>query len=471
MADAVAAETLRGIVLKTTLAIAELSTGVRLDDDLVRAGLPPSTVGGSKPQRAASSAASIPADQLRDVVVGLLNQGSWLSAHERIVAEDCIWADESHPHIEKRTRRDIARQLPAGILADYFQQFRVLLGALFDLGQGEIFLLGNDRSLGGQIDQHFHRNDDWTVEELFDALGAVDASHRRFGLLLEGLVSGETVPDEPAQRLLVEAVNAPLAAAGLELRETGVADGYPVFELVAIRSRSRKPKQLIFGSARKPDLRLIDAIDNDLEVVDHHEDVLVYDRPIGAAGLRWRDLQAWWKDTRHVEDDAQAKRELWQRLRRSLPSNAPHQERLFVAYHQIYSDVLPDLPALLPEVWRHWDPKTVKVRGKDALLQFRMDFLLLAPAGARIVLEVDGQTHYASEREVRPGERRWSPDGDRYAHTMSQTRDLALAGYEVHRFGTSELEERNADEVRAMLTAFFDNLFRRHRIAVPSRTA
>ena len=58
---------------------------------------------------------------------------------------------------------------------------------------------------------------------------------------------------------------------------------------------------------------------------------------------------------------------------------------------------MPDLPALLPEVWLHWDPKTVAERGPNALLRFRMDFLLLLPAGARIVVEVDGKYHYADQ--------------------------------------------------------------------------
>ncbi|MFB7225150.1 hypothetical protein [Streptomyces sp. NPDC056227] len=31
-----------------------------------------------------------------------------------------------------------------------------------------------------------------------------------------------------------------------------------------------------------------------------------------------------------------------------------------------------DHPALLPEVWLHWDPKTVEERGPEALLRSRM---------------------------------------------------------------------------------------------------
>ena len=36
---------------------------------------------------------------------------------------------------------------------------------------------------------------------------------------------------------------------------------------------------------------------------------------------------------------------------------------------------VPALPALLPEVWLHWDPKTVRERGTAALLGHRMDNL------------------------------------------------------------------------------------------------
>jgi very-short-patch-repair endonuclease len=469
MADDGAVDALREIVLRGAHAIAQGSTVAKLDSNLVAAGLPPSQGDDSKAKRAERSVAAVPDDRLREVAIGLLKQGAWLHMLDRMAVQDLVWAEEHHPKIEKRTRRDIARILPGWILTDHYQRFRALLGTLFDLGRGEVFFGLDDHSLGGEIDRHFHRNDDWTVEQLFDELGAVDASDRRFALLLQGIASGETVSDEEAQRQLVEAISSPLVGAGLELREMGSTDGYPTFELVAIRSRTGRPRQLIFASPRKPDLRLIDAIDNDLEVVDHVEDVLVYDRPIGSDGLRWRELQAWWKDNHQLEDDAQAKKQLWQRLGQSLPEDSPPQTLLFMLYHQIYRDTLQDLPALLPEVWRHWDPKTVQARGKDALVQFRMDFLILAPAGARIVLEVDGQTHYASEREMAPKQRRWSPDGDRYAHTMAQTRDLTLAGYEVYRFGTNDLREENEDEARAMLTAFFDELFRRHRIVVPGR--
>ena len=127
------------------------------------------------------------------------------------------------------------------------------------------------------------------------------------------------------------------------------------------------------------------------------------------------------------------------------------QRNLYELYHLIYGSAVPDLPALLPEVWLHGDPKTVRSRGPQALLRHRMDFLLLLPHGERIVLEVDGSQHFTR------------PDGHsdtaKYANTMRGDRDLKLSGYEVFRFGATELLE--PERARALLTQFFADLFRR----------
>jgi very-short-patch-repair endonuclease len=471
-----ATETLRAIVERAACAIAGGSTHPRLDNDLMAAGLPPSSGGETKAQRGESSAAPVPDERLREVAVGLVERNIGIQMADQMAVQDLVWSDGHPPAIPKRTRRDIACALPGEILGDHAQRLHSLLATLFDLGSRDLFFGLEDTSLGGQIDRHFFRNDDWTVEQLFDELGAIDrASDRRFGLFLESIVSSSTVPNEDSQRRLVEAINPPLIGIGLELRETENIDGYPVFLLVVVGARSSRPKQLIFGSPDKPDLRLIDVIDSDVQMVDPTGKILFYDRPIGSAGLRWCDLQAWWKETRRLENDDQAKVELYQRLGHSLfhlvdevwVPISPPQLRLFKLYHDIYSAALPGLPALLPEVWRHWDPVNAKTRGKDALVQFRMDFLMFGPSGARIVLEVDGQHHYASERRVGDG-KRMLPDGKEYARTMAASRDLTLAGYEVHRFGAQELQDE--DEARQLITAFFNSLFRKHRIVVPNRS-
>ncbi len=93
-----------------------------------------------------------------------------------------------------------------------------------------------------------------------------------------------------------------------------------------------------------------------------------------------------------------------------------------------------DLTALLPKVWLHRDPRTARQRGRDTLLRFRMDFLLLLPCGERIVLEVDGAHHYASPEGSRP-------DPARYADGVCGDRELKLAGYGVFRLGATELPD------------------------------
>jgi hypothetical protein len=252
-----------------------------------------------------------------------------------------------------------------------------------------------------------------------------------------------------AQRRFVDTVNPHLERVGLQLRETGEDSGYPVFSLVSTRSGRGRPKNLIFASDVRPDIRFTDAIDNNIEIVTNADRVLVYDRPLSPDGLRWRDLQAWWKDTRHLDTDAEAKATLYKRLQDSLPTDSPPQREFYRQYHEVFGAQVPDLPALLPEVWLHWDPRTARARGRDALLNFRMDFLLLLPRGQRVVVEVDGKHHYAS------GDR---ADPEVYARTMRADRDLKLSGYEVFRFGAHEL--RDEEQARTTVRRFFHDLFR-----------
>jgi len=371
-----------------------------------------------------------------------------------------LWAWSGAVEIPRKSRREIARGLDLGDLAFSADRFMALLDRLWVLG-APFDPWTQDSGLRAQIRQHVFRNPgDWSTEYLFEQLGAFGAGDARFGKFLEGLVCADVVPDEPVQRHLAGTINQHLRPAGAELRETATDGGYPVFSVVSTRAgRTRQPKNLIFASPVKPDIRIINAVDNDIEIVTNADKVLVYDQPIGAGGLRWRDLQAWWKDTRHIGSDSEAKSTLYRRLIRSLPGNSPPQRNLFALYYEIYGAAVHDLPALLPEVWLHWDHKTVRERGPDALLRFRMDFLLLLPHGQRVVLEVDGLHHYASSDGKRP-------DPARYADGVRGDRDLKLSGYEVFRFGAAELHSR--DQARNALQPFFADLFHRFEVSVPA---
>ncbi len=59
---------------------------------------------------------------------------------------------------------------------------------------------------------------------------------------LEGLVSAETVPDESAQRRILSGLNQHLNDIGLQLRGTGEAHGYPVFQMSSTRAHGLEPR-------------------------------------------------------------------------------------------------------------------------------------------------------------------------------------------------------------------------------------
>ncbi|MFE5565097.1 hypothetical protein ACFQ68_08900 [Amycolatopsis japonica] len=379
-----------------------------------------------------------------------------LDARRRNDVQDTLWATTEQPSIPKRIRRELAKDIDIYDLICNEDHFASLLDALWVLDDNSLsaFIAGQ-RNLRDQIQQHVYRNMDWNATELFEKVGAFEASGRRFALFLEGLASADVVPDVEAQRRFVAATNPHLDRAGYELREIGDNDGYPVFSLVSTRSVRGRPKYLIFASTEKPDIRFIDALDGDIEILGNAEAVLSYDRHIGADGLLWKDLQAWWQDRHNLPTDEEAKRTLYSRLLECLPRNSPQQRNLFLGYNSVFGSRIPHLPALVPEVWLHWDPKTVQARGKDALLRFRMDFLLLLPGGRRVVLEVDGQRHYATNGR---------PDPALYATTMRADRELKLSGYEVFRFGTDELQPK--EQARTVSENFFPDLFRSFGVAI-----
>lgn len=129
---------------------------------------------------------------------------------------------------------------------------------------------------------------------------------------------------------------------------------------------------------------------------------------------------------------------------------------MFSAYGEQYasSDGFA-LPALLPQIYLHYDPRFQSERSSPSpLFRQRMDFLLLVPHRNRIVIEVDGKQHYATDSG--------SADPTRYASMMKEDHDLRLGGYEVYRFGGMELVDKAA--ARAMLKEFFEKLLQKHGV-------
>jgi hypothetical protein len=227
----------------------------------------------------------------------------------------------------------------------------------------------------------------------------------------------------------------------------------------SIRGVDGQLKNIIFASSGpKPEIVLTDAVNNVIDIVANGEYCLVYDRSLTDAALTWGDLVAWWADrTSGSASDVETARSLYSRLDASLGDN-PAERMLFRTYCKRYGgDQGLGVPALLPQVYLHFDPLTRRQRralGKpDYLSRERMDFLLLLPNGVRIVIEVDGKQHYADENTASP---------ERYADMVAEDRALRLLGYEVFRFGGYELLQPDA---AAMLRTFFNDLYTVHGIS------
>ena len=353
------------------------------------------------------------------------------------------------PPLTQITRRDVARIL-GNDLAGQRSTVEVV-EVYFPLSSPlEDFLGSRGQSLRDQVARHMDQNPgDWSVEQLFAEIGAFDCSRARFGALLEQAVHPLSRSSDE-QTKTVAALNRVLARDGYELAQEGEISRHPLFSFRSlVRGVSGRPKNLIFASrGPKPEIGFADAINNDIVILSGEESCLIYDRPIGASGLLWSELVSWWGEVTPGADAAN----LGARLQESLASDA--ERKLFATYFKTYRSALGEaLPALLPQVYLHYDPAVVKtLRHRLPLPRQRMDFLLLLPSRQRIVIEVDGKHHFSENDH---------PSLKVYADMVSADRELRLAGYEVYRFGANELVGYGAE---AKIADFFEKLFRLHRV-------
>lgn len=405
----------------------------------------PSGEGLSKRQRIDLALADLTQEQLARIALKF-------AAHRDDIALDELGRkilEASDPPLSHITRRDVARVFGDDLAGE--RGTVEMVGRYFPLSSPiDDFLGSNGRSLRDQIARHMDRNPgDWSVEHLFGEIGAFDCSIARFGKLLEEAVhplsrSGEN------QSQTVTSVNKILSRDGYELAQESELSGHPVFGFrPLVRGVGGRPKNLIFASrGPKPEIGFADAINNDIVILSGEESCLVYDRPIGSNGLLWSELVAWWGDVMPGANAA----DLGARLQESLASDA--ERKLFATYFKAYRSTLGEaLPALLPQVYLHYDPAVVKtLRHRLPLPRQRMDFLLLLPGRQRLVIEVDGKHHFSENDH---------PSLKVYADMVSADRELRLAGYEVYRFGANELV---GDDAEPRIADFFEKLFRLHRV-------
>ncbi|MFI2429758.1 hypothetical protein ACH5A7_37775 [Streptomyces sp. NPDC018955] len=222
-------------------------------------------------------------------------------------------------------------------------------------------------------------------------------------------------------------------------------------------------KNLIFAAnGVKPEIVLRDAVNNEAEIVRHADTCLVFTDPLSLHGLTWRQMVAWWQKNHQPDAD---ERTAANGLYRSLDS-VPEQLVMRTYCARYAEEGGFDLPALIPQVYLHYDPYTCR-SGKQswALYRQRMDFLLLAPDRSRIVIEVDGVQYYGRKNPPNEhGKVTWTAVPRLYAEMVAEDRRLRLAGYEIYRFGGYELTAPGGEQ---LLAGFFTSLLTRHQKPTP----
>ena len=309
-------------------------------------------------------------------------------------------------------------------------------------------LLGyTGRTFGEDMIYHLKVAKDTTYKDvLLEQMSIKYISDSSFKAFLERLVDPE-VRDGEEQAEFVHAINDIIKNDKMELRIFEKISGvvrYKVYEKIIINGNM---KNLIFAPlGTKPDIVIDDTISNDLKIIGDVDNCLLYNFEHGADGLKWLTLVQWWKQ---YSTDENIEKNLYERLYKSLDSDI---ERLFFKeYYKLYrNEKKKDIPALIPQVFLHYDPYSKAMRKNNIVFTHqRMDFLMLIPGGMRIVIELDGKQHYSVDNQASP---------KMYAEMVKDTRELQLKGYEVFRFGGYEFQ---ADQQpMQMIEIFFEKLFK-----------
>lgn len=303
----------------------------------------------------------------------------------------------------------------------------------------------------GDIWQHMINNSDWNESELyFQRLKVEEIPDQMFLEFMEQISHPMVRSDIEEQNFCLEIINKHLSGDGYKLQEVGYISGYPLYGAINFRSGPRgNIKNLIFSAdGYKPEIVITDSLENNIQIVRNGEYCLVYDKPIPQTGLMWRDLVNWWAEREGKEKYRDAEKELFVRLKRSLGSQP--EILLFNSYFKCSHNADGNFPALVPQVYLHYDPYTMKqLKGEVRVSRQRMDFLMLLPSNIRVVLEVDGKQHYSEGDMSSP---------KLYSEMVCEDRNLKLNGYEVFRFGGYELTVETGE---ATVMEFFKKLLKR----------
>ena len=224
-------------------------------------------------------------------------------------------------------------------------------------------------------------------------------------------------------------------------------------------------KNIIFAAKYKPEIVFDDALNNDIRITKNADQCLIYDRPISSNGLMWNDLVQWYAENFGISENCE--KAFIGRLCSCLDSSykdtgatAGPETWMLQAYCNLKKELGMDLPALIPQVYLYYDPLTIKQRGYKLFEHQKMDFLMIFSHRDRIVIEIDGKQHYATEDVASP---------KLYSEMVQAHREMSLFGYDVYRFGGYEFlnADRDTEAKKVMLDnikRFFTRLFQKYGI-------
>lgn len=228
-------------------------------------------------------------------------------------------------------------------------------------------------------------------------------------------------------------------------RKIDLIEYVPIFT-INDSNQKEKIKNIIFASTGyKPDMGLDDALENKIIIFENAESCLVYDFPIKET-LTIEEVKKWYEKQNTGID-------LYKRLIQSISEDV--EKKFFNSYIELVKLHGLKMPILLPQVYLHYDPKTIKeLRVGKRLPCQRIDFLLLVN-NHRIIIEIDGVQHYSDVNDS--SKKIASPK--KYAEMVSYNRKMQLCNYEVYRFGGWEFYGKDTPTIQGELKIFFEKLF------------
>ena len=263
-----------------------------------------------------------------------------------------------------------------------------------------------------EIARHMDRFDDWPESYLIDTIiDYLRLSDNEFMFFLEQYTNPNihhwrwNDTDEQRESIcnteFVDVINRYLEHDGYKLIVKDTIGDKQFFQCVSTKAGVQgSVKNIIFAAKYKPEIVFNDALNNDISITKNADQCLIYDIPLPQDGLMWNCLVEWYAAENGIERNQENAflRRLCDCLDTSFKENGSKsgpETWMLQAYFELKSELGIDLPALIPQVYLYYDPRTQKERGYKLFEHQKMDFLMVISHRNRVVIEIDWKQHYA----------------------------------------------------------------------------